>query len=87
MFTSILTGFAAASVIKDIKYEGNQKQINMQVKYSTIIHCNHPDARDPVYDALTVDVIILLVSEYKSYSSGGSVSFSGTYKKSFLENP
>jgi hypothetical protein len=43
-------------------------------------HSNHPDARDPAYDALRVDAIILLVSEYKSHSSGRSPSFSETYE-------
>lgn len=57
--------------------------MNEQVKYSKIMHCNHPDIRDPVYDALTVDVKILLVSEHRSYSSGKSASFSETHKKHF----
>lgn len=39
---------------------------------------------DPVYDALRVDDIILLVSEYKSYSSCSSPSFSETYEDNAL---
>lgn len=53
---------------------------NIQVEYLTINLCNHLDARDPVCNELRVDAMILLVSEYKSHSSGRSPSFSETYK-------
>jgi hypothetical protein len=59
-------------------------QRNMQVKYFRVIYYNHPDTWEPVCDPWRVDAITLLVSEYKSYSSGRSSSFSETYKETLL---
>jgi hypothetical protein len=54
---------------------------NMQVKYFTVIYYNHPDTWEPACDPWRVDAITLLVSEYKSYSSGRSPFFSETYEE------
>lgn len=56
----------------------------MQVKYFILIYYNHPDTWEPVHDPWRVDAITLLVSEYKSYSSDRSPSFSETYEETLL---